>query len=446
MQRIGPRRAIARRAALGLPLALAGCGLWNNWFGTNKPPIPGKREPVLGPANALVVGQGAPKVVLPPPVRNAAWPLPGGNPPHLMGHLEARASLAEVWEAPIGAGGGYRQKVLAQPVVAAGIVYTMDSNARVSAFDLRDGHVHWRFDTKAENNRSTNVGGGLGTAAGVLYAVNGLGDVVAVDAARGTQVWRVNLGAPVRGGPTVVEGRIFVTTIEDRIVALDIAAGRRLWDYQAANAVTAMLGEPAPAYANGIVVAAFASGELSALRADGGTVVWTDNLVAPGVGGGLLDINSIRGMPAISGGQVFAIGMGGLAVANDLYSGRRLWQIHVAGLDSPWVVGDWVFLVTLDQVMTAVHANDGRVAWTRQLPRSMNPKNLNNPITWFGPVLASDRLVVAGTSRSALAVSPYTGEILGQQKLPGVAAPIQPVVVDGTLLMIAEDGRLIALR
>ncbi len=449
-QKHGRSRALSRRAALALPLGLtlplSGCGLWDDWFGTHKPPIPGHREPVLAAANVLAVEQGAPKVVLPPPVRNVAWPQPGGNPAHLMGHLAAPAVLNRAWEAPIGDGGGYRNKILAQPVVADGVVYAMDTRAIVSAFNLSDGARRWRFDTRAEDSRSTNVGGGLCIAGGVLYAVNGLGDVVAIDPARGTQKWRVYLGAPGRSGPTVVEGRLFVTTIQDRIQALDIANGHRLWDYQAVNAATGMLGEPAPAYADGLVVAGFASGELTALRADTGTVVWTDNLVASSTGAGLLDINSIRGLPAIGGSQVFAVGMGGLTVSNDLHSGRRLWQHNVAGLNSPWLAGDWMFMVTLDQLMTALHVDDGRVAWVSQLPQWQNPKAQKNPITWFGPLLAGDRLVVAGTSKAALALSPYTGDILSLQKLPGVAAPLQPVIADNTLLLIAEDGRLIALR
>ena len=56
------------------------------------------------------------------------------------------------------------------------------------------------------------------------------------------------------------------------------------------------------------------------------------------------------------------------------------------------------------------------------LPRWENPEKQKDPITWFGPVLAGDRLVVAGTNSEALAVSPYTGEILGRQTLSGAAS------------------------
>lgn len=435
-----------RRTVLALPLALSGCGLWDNWFGEVKTPIPGKREPVLGTTNPLSRETGAPPVVLPPPVRNAAWPQPGGNPAHLMGNLEARPALAQVWDSSIGDGGGYRKKVLAQPVAANGLAYTMDSAARLACFGLNDGQQRWRIPTRGEDSRSTNLGGGISLAGDRLYATNGLGDVIGFDPVHGTSAWRVNIGAPVRGGPTFVEGRLFVTTIEDKIVALDASTGRQLWQYTAANAQTALLGEPAPAYADGIVVAGFASGELAALRADSGTVVWTDNLVAPFLGGGLQDINSIRGYPAIGGSQVFAVSMGGLVVSNDLHSGRRLWQHSVSGEDSPCLAGDWLFVVTLNQILVALHASDGTVGWTRPLPRWKNEEKQRNPITWFGPLLAGDRLIITGTNDRALAVSPYTGQILGQQKLSGAAAPVQPSLVEGTLLLIAEDGRLLALR
>lgn len=437
---------LSRRAALTLPLALSGCGLWHDWFGTIKHPLPGTREPVLTARNALAIGATPPPVVLPPPVANADWPQPGGNPAHDMGQLAARPTLAQVWETDIGAGGGYRQKLLASPVVADGIVYTMDARARVRAFDLATGTPRWRAETRGKHVRSTNVGGGLGIADGVLYAATGLGELVALDAAHGTERWGTDLGAPARSGPTVVAGRAFVTTIDDQVRALDTAHGQALWSYQASNAVTALLGEPAPAYADGLVVAGFASGEIATLRADTGNVVWTDTLYAPAIGGTLPGIASIRGLPAIANGRVVAIGMGGLAVGIDLPSGRRLWSHAVAGEDSPWVAGDWAFLVTLDQIIAAIRIDDGTVAWATQLPRWKNAKERSNPLTWFGPLLAADRLVVTGTSGEALAISPYTGAILGRQKLPGAAAPVQPILAHGTLLLLSEDGRLIALR
>ncbi len=334
---------------------------------------------------------------------------------------------------------------MAEPVVADGIVYVMDSDAVVSAFDVASGGRIWRFDTTLPEDDSTNVGGGLAVDQGTLYAVNGLAEVVALDAAKGSVKWRNMFGAPTRSSPTVVEGRLFVTTIEDRLVALAAEDGRQLWNHQSANPRTSVLGLPAPTYASGLVVGGFGSGELATMRADSGSVAWADNLAIAARSGSLADFAAIRGRPVISDGKVYAIGMGGLMVAIDLPTGRRLWEREVAGEDSLCAAGSWLFVVSLDQRIAAVSRDDGRVAWVTDLPRYENPEKQKDSITWFGPLLVSDRLIVAGTNHVALAVSPYTGELLGQQPLSG-AASLAPVVAGGTVFVVTDDGRLLALR
>jgi outer membrane protein assembly factor BamB len=441
-----PQLALARRAALLAPLALAGCSTIEGWFTTNKKPLPGKREAVTTTPRGLVVSGSAPKVTLPPPVRNAAWPQAGGNPAHLMGHLAANPVLAEAWRAEIGDGGGYRRTLMAQPVVAAGHVFTMDSNANVTAFQLGNGAQVWRARTRHDEDGSTNIGGGLAEANGILYTVNGLGDLVAFDAATGKEKWRKNVGVPLRSEPTVVEGRMFVVTIDDRLLALTTTDGRQLWQYQASSTTTDILGQPAPAFANGLVVAGFGSGDLVCVRADTGTVIWSDSLGGGAAPGSLVNFSSIRGRPAISNDQVFAIGVGGLTVGIDLPTGRRLWDRDAAGLDSPWVAGEWMFVVSSDQKMAALSTRDGSVAWVTNLPAWNNPEKRKGPISWYGPVLVTDRLVVTSTSKDALSVSPYTGTILSRQALSAAAAPLEPVVAEGTLLMVSNDGKLLALR
>jgi len=438
--------ALTRRVALLAPLALGGCGLWDDWFGDKKTPLPGKREPVMSGQTSLKVSEGVPKVSLPPAVRNAAWPQAGGNPAHLMGHLAANERLGVAWRSDIGDGGGYRQKILAQPVVANGIVFTMDSDAVVSAFDLASGNRAWRFDTKDKDNESSNIGGGLGVDQGTLYAVNGLGDVLAIDPANGTERWRADLGAPARSAPTIAEGRIFVTTIEEKLVALASSDGHTLWSHRASTPTTSLLGRPAPAYSRGLIVGGFGSGELSALRADSGRVAWTDGLGATRGRSSIADLLSIRGAPVISDGRVYAISMGGLLAAIDLPTGRRLWERQIAGADAPLVAGDWLFVISVDQEMTAINALDGRIAWITALPRWDNPEKQRDALTWFGPLLVSDRLVVTGTNGEALSISPYTGEIIGRQPLSGAASPVPPLLADGTLLVVSDDGRVTAFR
>ncbi|GAN76140.1 outer membrane protein assembly factor BamB family protein [Acidisphaera rubrifaciens] len=443
-------RPIGRRAALwaplALPVALGGCSWLENLFQSHKEPVPGKRVDIVASRRGLNVDKsGTLKVVLPPRVTNADWPQAGGNPSHLMGHLSAGDRLTEAWSADIGEGGGYRQKILCQPVADKGLVYTMDSDAVVSAFDMHTGDRLWTADTKSEDDDSTNIGGGLGVNGGVVYAVNGLAWLVALDARTGKEKYRQNVGAPTRSAPTIADGRVFFTTIEDKLLARAADDGRALWSYQGESAATSLLGQPAPAYANGLVVGGFGSGEIAGLRAETGGVAWTDSLASLRGRGNAGDLSAIRGLPVIDEGQVYVVGLGGLLVAIDQRTGRRLWEREVAGEDSVWVVGDWLFVLSLQQQLAAVARADGRVAWVTDLPRYDDEETRSDPITWFGPILVGDRLVLAGTNSQAIAVSPYTGAILGQQDLSGPAS-LGPIAVDGTVFIVTDDGRLLALR
>ncbi len=440
------RVPMSRRAALLLPLATAGCGLFDNWFGDNKPPLLGTRIPVMPVGHALDVDNpDARRVALPPPAANPSWPQAGGNAAHAMGHLAARDVLSVAWQADIGAGGGYRRKITARPVVAGGRVFAMDSDANITAFDERSGSRLWRLNTRAKHDRSSNVGGGLGWDGGVLYATTGRGDALAIDPADGHVAWRQTMGNAARAAPTIADGRLFIPLIDGELVALSAADGRRLWSYQGGAADTEALGLPSPAYADGIVVAGFGSGDLVGLRASSGLVVWSDTL-ASGIGRtSLIDLSSVRAMPVIADGAVFAIGLGGLMVSLDLRSGRRVWERNVGSGETPWLAGDWLFILSSDMQAAALSRSDGAVAWVTPLPRYKDDKDQTGPIRWIGPTLIADRLVFAGSIDRAVALSPYTGRVLGRQELSG-AASVEPVVAGGTLFIVTDDAMLSALR
>lgn len=441
---------LTRRGALLGPLALlAGCGDWFDWdsvLSTPKHPLEGKREDVVHSSHGLVVTEGIGKVTLPPPVANVAWPQDGGNPAHLMGHLQVGEKIGDAWRVGIGTGGGFRREITATPVVVGQTVFTMDSDAVVEAFDVAQGIRRWRLDTRAKQDHSTNVGGGLAISQNLLYAATGRGDLVAIDPAKGSERWRQSLAMPIRSAPTVADGRVFVVTIDDKIYALDADGGKQIWMHPAATVTTAALGLPAPAYAQGLVIAGFGSGDLLALRADSGTLAWSDQITTGGSGNTLADISSITAMPVVSGDYVYAIGLGGLMVAIELHVGRRLWEREVASGQTPWVAGDWVFILSEDAEAAAIHVPDGAVAWVTPLPHYMNPKKQKDPISWIGPLLASDRLIVAGSNGQVLSLSPYSGRILGEIQLKKTNVAVAPIAAGKTVYMVTNDGALLAMR
>ena len=437
---------LSRRAALlGLPLAVSGCGIFDSILGDNKTKLSGTRETILGTRGGLEVdAANGRSITVPAPVAVSAWTETGGNATHAFGNIAA-TGLQPAWTASIGAGGGYRAKLTAQPLVENGTVYTMDSDGKVSAFDLANGSRRWRTNTEADDSRSSNIGGGIAIQGGKIYATTGRGDALALDAGTGSILWRKDIGVPARSGPTLANDRMHFTTLDDQLLALSLPTGERAWGYTAASSNTTVLTEAAPAISDGFVVAGFGSGELVSVRADSGVLAWSDTLASSRGRNSSVDLSAIRGLPVIDQGRIFAIGVGGLILAIDVRSGRRLWEREVGGGQTPWLAGDWLFVQTNGQALAAISASDGRVRWLQELPRWDNPAKQRDPIFWSGPLMVNGKLLLAGTSSIAVSVDPIDGHILGTQTMSS-AVSVAPVAASGTVLILSDDGTLQAFR
>ena len=430
---------------LALALILGGCSTIDSLLGDNKLPVSGKREAIAVVRRGLEIDvTDRSPVIVPPPTAMQDSPQVGGTPAHAGGHA-ALAGFTPAWRSGVGDSGGYRDKIMATPVVAGGRVFTMDADATVDAFDLETGARIWRTGTQDDEDRSTNLGGGVAVDAGVVYVTTGRADVLALDATTGAVRWRKSLGSPARSAPTVSGGRVFATTIDSKLVALTARTGEREWQYQGKEAATTLLGQGAPAVSDGIVLAGFGSGELVAVREESGAMVWSDSLASSRGKNSIVDLSAVRGLPVVSQGRVYAVGAGGLLLAIDLRTGRRLWEREVGGTQTPWLAGDWLFVQTIDQTLAAIRASDGRVRWVRDLPAYENEEKKRDVIFWTGPVLAGGKLILAGSNEQVVSVAPDTGKIIGVDGLRGPAT-VPPVAAAGTLLILTEDATLQAYR
>ncbi|MFD2262486.1 PQQ-binding-like beta-propeller repeat protein [Lacibacterium aquatile] len=440
---------IHRTAVLMLAASmLVGCSTFDDWFGEPpKPPLPGERIAVLQAGRAIAADPSLAEmqVELPPPAEYPDYPQAGGWPDHAGQHLELGDSLKEVWRSSIGSGSAKRRFLSGAPVVADGKVFTIDVFGNVTATELQNGRQAWRVDVTPSDEDDGTISGAVAYDSGRLYAATSFGQVVALDGASGKEIWRQAQPAPMRGAPTIVGNRVFVVTIDNQLVALSAEDGRRLWSHAGINEAAGLLGAASPAVDSGIVVSPYSSGELFALRADTGRIAWGDNLASARRSDSVSALANIRGNPVIDRGLVIAGSNSGRVAAIDMRNGERLWDREIPLGDSPWVAGDYVFALTPTGELYSLRRESGRVRWSLSLDRYEDPEKQRDPIRWAGPVLAGDRLILVGSHGYAVAVSPYTGQILGQQNLPG-GSGVTPVVAAKTLLVLTDDGTLVAYR
>jgi outer membrane protein assembly factor BamB len=431
---------------VAVALAAGGCGV----FGHKKPstPVLGQRISVLATESDVSVdpATAALQMSLPAPVVNPAWSQSGGNASKAMGHVALGSSLTQAWEVSIGQGTSLAARLAAAPVVADGRVYTIDTLATVRAFDAQTGAPLWRTQFGTEKgNSSALFGGGLAYNSGRIYATNGLGFVAALDATNGGVAWQVRPGGPLRGSPTVAGDAIYVMSQDNQIYSLKLEDGSTNWSEAAALEIAGIFGVASPAYAQGTVVAGFSSGELNAYRYENGRVVWQDALARTSIRTSVSSLSDIDADPVVDNGQVIAIGQGGRMVAMELITGQRMWELNLAGISTPAVVGDWVFVVTSDAKLMAIARNDGKIRWITQLPDFRKEKSKTGPINYAGPILAGGRLILAGSNGALINVNPMDGSFQSQVDIKdGVS--FQPVVANNTLYILTDSGRLIAYR
>jgi outer membrane protein assembly factor BamB len=433
----------ALTALLLVLLLLAGC----DWFGSKKQPLSGERISVLSLDRQLEPDPDLAKIpiTLPAPVVNPDWPEPGGYPNHAMQHLSLPDSLTQVWGASTGEGASRYSRVLSHPIVEKGRVYAMDGAVQVSAYDAATGDRLWQVDLRPEDERGTSFGGGVAFWNDRLFASTGYAQVLALDPADGKIIWRSNVGAPVRSGPTVSDGRVFVVTVENQLTVLAADDGRRLWVHNGIPETASLLGSASPAVEGEVVVVAYSSGEIYALTVETGRPLWSDSLASTRSVDAVSALADIRGWPVIDRGRVYAASHSGRMAAIDLRSGERAWEQELGSTHSLWVAGDYVYILSNDNELICLTRNEGKVRWVRLLPNYQNEKKKKDPMTWAGPVLGGDRLIVLSSDGGAVSISPYTGDPLGRQDM-SAGGYFGPVIADNSLYVLTDDAKLSVYR
>jgi len=135
----------------------------------------------------------------------------------------------------------------ATPLVADGVLYTTTAWSKVAAFDARTGKPLWRYDPKVPGESGFNaccdvVNRGAALWKGKLYIGTIDGRLVALDAKSGAVVWDVQTTDKARpytitGAPRVVKGKVLIGNggaeygVRGYVSAYDADSGQLAWRF-----------------------------------------------------------------------------------------------------------------------------------------------------------------------------------------------------------------------
>ncbi|MGA0606417.1 PQQ-dependent dehydrogenase, methanol/ethanol family [Phenylobacterium sp. VNQ135] len=135
----------------------------------------------------------------------------------------------------------------ATPLVVDGVLYTSTAWSKVFAFNAKTGELLWKFDPKVEGAKGFNaccdvVNRGVAVWKGKVYVGTIDGRLIALDAKTGDQVWSVqttDTSKPytITGAPRVVKDKVLIGNggaeygVRGYITAYDAATGKQAWRF-----------------------------------------------------------------------------------------------------------------------------------------------------------------------------------------------------------------------
>ena len=133
------------------------------------------------------------------------------------------------------------------PLVIDGVMYVTSAWSKLFALDAKTGRQKWVFDPRVPGEAGVNaccdvVNRGVAAWNGKLYLGTLDGRLVAVDAATGKQVWDVktvpdNTRYTITGAPRVFDGKVLIGNggaelgVRGFVTAYDAETGKQLWRF-----------------------------------------------------------------------------------------------------------------------------------------------------------------------------------------------------------------------
>lgn len=393
-------------------------------------------------------------VILPDAVSVTAWPEAGRVPTKVLGHVEAGANFDEAWKWSKAEGSSNTRSLTVAPIAVNGEVFVFDADQTVHAVNADTGKSSWSYEVKSGNKKDQRAfGGGLAATEGLLIVASGFGKVIALDINTGSELWVQDMMTPMTGSPTIIGQRIFLASNNNEFFALRLSDGEIEWTDQAIAESARVLSSPSPAGIEDFIVAPYSSGEVIAYLPSNGRRLWTDSLTRAGRFTPISAINDIASRPVLTNGLVFASSQSGVLAAIDGRTGTRVWSLPFGSTQAPVIVGEFLFAVGVDADLICVEAATGRVVWVQRLQQYAKEEKKKGRISYSGPLVASNRLVVLSSDGRIIAFSPQTGDVIEEKSLVktgrfGADAGffLEPIAYDGKILALADNGTLFAIR
>jgi outer membrane protein assembly factor BamB len=342
--------------------------------------------------------------------------------------FETKVPIKRAWKTNIGADADFLRVAL-RPMGDGNRIYAASVNGNVVALDAQRGKQVWR------NKLDIDLSSGPGVGEGLVVVVSADGYVVALAADDGTERWRAYISGESLATPLVHEEWVVVQAVDNKLTALSVFDGSERWTVEQSTPALTMRGSTSPMQVGQTVVTGFDNGRVMAVNLSSGDVEW-DSMLAPPSGRSDLDrLSDIDGDIAVVGQDIYASGYQGRIASLAAESGQVLWARELSTYQG--VSADWNSVYsTLDNgELVALNRNSGTEIWRQNALLRREPTV---------PVSFRTTVAVGDLDGYLHFFSNVDGEPVARVRAGKSAIVSTPLVMADRLFVQSDDGSVSA--
>ncbi len=287
---------------------------------------------------------------------------------------------------------------------------------------------------------------GVTIADGNIYLGSARGNVIAMDAGSGGELWRKPITAtgsggfgcgasevsvPIYGTPVVNGELVYIAGFDGKIYAINTSAGAERWIYPRQGNLHSFVG--GLVLDQGKLYIGSVGGNIYSLDAETGDLIWQHETG-----------EQLWATPAVEGDTLYIGSFDKKLYALDAATGEEKWAqpFETQGpiISTPLVDDGVVYVASFDRHIYALDAVSGELLW--RFPE-IEGNGENTPKKWFwaSPVLYNGTIYAANTDGNLYVIDAEDGSLINVVELGGTVSST-PVVANNKLFVATEDGNI----
>lgn len=348
-------------------------------------------------------------------------------PPSALVPFSPEKSINTFWRTQVGSG-ACKSHLHFETAVYQGVVYTIDGSGQVVATDAKSGKTLWSTSTKTSPSSGPCVQGDE------LIFHTHRGEVVALSCQDGRCLWQSVVSCQLLAPPVIAGPYVLAKAVDGTLTALDRMTGRPCWNFKHPTPLVILQGDSKPLVANGMVFVGFNDGQFFALSLKTGRLLWQQWAAMPR---GVDEVDEMVGIiadPLLVGHIIYVASYQNNMVALSAQTGEILWRCDLSSYENFSIRGNLIVATDECGAIWGLNRFTGKVLWQQKALLYRTPT---------APLVTSKGIWVGDAQGYLHLLSPIDGHFMARCCMNNGGFFVQPACDASGVLFRSESGELI---